>query len=302
MTDIPELLQPLNLIYYEYDALSNTLILDRQHTSDAAMELVSLTHLLQRHNIRYFIDKEQHLHIVDNPSWFKRAQYTLQTYIQRLFRQKPPIYLLSDKASDDAENIPVIAVRPIPSEIDFDLYDGVICTSKNALTAVDSFTKRWRYKAVYALAPQTAKTVKMLKGQLRFVGKSHYGDAFAEELIKPLQGKRVLYLRARHVASNLCTILNDNGVKCDEKVVYETSCRHFEQKITLPQHSIVVFSSPSTIDCFFKNADWDPSYTAIAIGQTTAHRLPEVITPYIAETTSIEACIRKAVSLRRKRS
>lgn len=152
---------------------------------------------------------------------------------------------------------------------------------------------------MYALAPQTAKAVKSLKGRLRFLGKSHYGDEFAEELIKPLQDKKTLYLRAKDVASDLCDILNSKGVLCDEVIVYETTCKQFDQKIVLPKNSIIIFSSPSTINCFFQNADWDPTYTAIAIGHTTAQYFPKEITPYIADTTSIDACIRKAMSVKK---
>jgi len=300
MTDITELLNPLNLIYYEYDAPSKTIILDRQHTTDAAMELVSITHLFQRHNIQYIVDNKKNLHIVRSPSWIKKLQYALASSIKLLINRQYDIYVLNDKEVDCAKNLPVIDINPISSEIDFDLYDGLIFTSKNALFSIESFTKKWKKIPIYALAPQTAKAVKKHKAQLRFVGKSHYGNTFAEELLKPLQGKKVLYLRAKNVASDLCEILNKKGVFCDEKIVYETTCRQFDQKIVLPKHSTVVFSSPSTIDCFFKNADWDSTYTAIAIGHTTAQCFPKEITPFIAETTSIDACIRKAMSLRQE--
>ncbi len=301
MTDITELLKPLNIIYYEYDKPSNMLILDQNYTSDASMELVSITYLLQQHHIPYIIDKQKHLHIVHSTSWINKLQHALSSRVKRMINKYYDIYILSDKEVDYAKNLPVIITEPLPSEIDFNLYDALIFTSKNAVLAIDSFNKAWKQKPVYALAPQTAKTVKMLKGQLRFVGKSHYGNTFAEELLKPLKGKRTLYLRAKNVASDLYDLLNAKGIVCDEQIVYETSCKPFDQKIVLPKNSIIIFSSPSTIDCFFKNADWDTTYTAIAIGHTTAQCFPQEITPYIAETTSIDACIRKAVSLQRKR-
>ena len=299
MIDISELLKPLNLIYYEYDNPSKMVILDQKHITDASMELVSITHLFQKHNIQYIIDKKKNLHIVHNPSWIKKIQYSLAPAIKRFIRRQYDIYVLSDKEVDYARNLPVIVTKPIPTKIDFNLYDGLIFTSKNAVFAIESFNKKWKQKPVYALAPQTAKAIKSLKGQLRFVGKSHYGDEFADELIKPLQDKKVLYLRAKNVASDLCGILNSKGVFCDEVIVYETTCKQFDQKIVLPKNSIIIFSSPSTINCFFQNADWDPTYTAIAIGHTTAQHFPKEVTPYIADTTSIDACIRKAMSVKK---
>lgn len=298
MTDIAELLKPLNLIYYEYDNPSNTLVLDQDHTTDASMELVSITHLFQRRNIKYIIDTNKNLHIVRNPSWIKKLQYALAPSIKRLIGKQYNIYVLNDKDVKFAKNLPVIEISPIVSEINFDLYDGLIFTSKNAVYAVDGFNKKWKQKPAYVLAPQTAKAVKSLKGQLRFVGKSHYGNTFAEELFKPLHGKKVLYIRAKNVASDLSTTLIDKGIFCDEAVVYETSCKQFDQKVILPENSIIIFSSPSTINCFLQNVDWDPSYTAIAIGHTTARSFPKEIIPYIAEATSIDACIRKAISIK----
>lgn len=297
MKDISHLLKQSNLIYYEYDDSTKIVHLDQAYAKEASMELVSITHLLQKHRIAYMIDKKCNLHIMSTPSLFGRIIQGFKNILNKLVKKQTNIFILSDKDVDYAVSFPVSTITIIPSEIIFDQYDGVIFTSKNAVKAVDSFAQGWKNKPAYVLAPQTAKMVKKLKGQLRFVGKSHYGSGFIKELLEPLQGKRMLYLRAKDVASDISKLLNDENIKCDEVIVYETICKEFKERIVFPQGSVIIFTAPSMIDCFVKNADWDKTYTAIAIGNTTAQHFPEHITPYIAATTSIDSCVRKALEI-----
>ena len=42
---------------------------------------------------------------------------------------------------------------------------------------------------------------------------------------------------------------------------------------------------------------WDESFKAISIGHTTAKYFPSNITPLIADTTSLESCVKKAIEL-----
>lgn len=297
MKDISHLLKRLNLIYYEYDDSTKTVHLDQTYIKEASMELVSITNLLQKHGIEYMIDKYSNLHLMFTPSVFAKILYSCKQFLYKVTKRQKNIFILSDKSVDCAKSFPVSTITAIPSEINFDCYDGVIFTSKNGVKAIDSFNQDWKKKPAYALAPQTAKMVKKLKGQLKFLGKSHYGSEFIQELIEPLQGKRILYLRAKKTASDIRRELNEKNIRCDEAIVYETICKEFTEKITFPKGSMIIFTAPSTIDCFLKNANWDESYTAIAIGNTTANHFPEYITPYIAATTSIDACVRKALEL-----
>ena len=291
-------LDALNLIYYEYDRRTCTLLLDRACAdSDYSMELVSITHLLQRHSINYVVDKGKNIVITDDGSYWARLKRGISNCVARMWRKAPEIYLLNDKKVKGAKNLPMFEIEPQVSAIDFASYDALIVTSQNALLSVDTMGSTWKTRPVYAIAPKTAQVVKQLGGHLRFVGKTKHGDSFAQELLEPLKGQRVLYLRGAKSVSNLTSILNENGVACDEAIVYKTVCKSYPEKIVLPKHATVIFSSPSTIDCFLKNAEWDESYRAIAIGETTARHFPSTITPVIADTTSLESCVSKAIAL-----
>ena len=56
----------------------------------------------------------------------------------------------------------------------------------------------------------------------------------------------------------------------------------------------IIFSSPSSVECFFKNYTWDESYKAVVIGKTTAKYLPSNVEYIISKETSIDVCIKLA--------
>ena len=205
------------------------------------------------------------------------------------------IYILSEKKVEGAVNLPVFEINFIRQDIDFSSYDALIFTSKNALYSIDSFSRDWKNIPSYAIAPQTAKIIKELGGRLEFTGVTNHGDKFALELLELLKNKKVLYLRGAKVVSKLAETLNSNQIKCDEAIVYESSCKILSKESAPPKNSKIIFSSPSTIKCFLNNFEWDSSYKAIAIGKTTAKYFPPYIIPAISDTTSLEACVQKAL-------
>lgn len=207
------------------------------------------------------------------------------------------IYILSEKKVNGAINFPVFEINFKANDIDFNSYDALVFTSKNALYSIDSFTEKWKNISSYAIAPQTAKIVEDLGGKLEFTGVTNHGDKFALELAPILKNKKVLYLRGAKVVSKLTDTLNNNGVMCDDAIVYESACKIYKTKQALPKNSIIIFSSPSTIDCFLKNLPWDDSFKAISIGKTTAKYFPSYIKPIISDDTSLISCVKKAQEL-----
>lgn len=292
------ILEPLNLIYYEYDEKMNLLILDKsgpkEHTFN---ELMKITYALSSHDIDYFVDENKSIVISSRDTIFNKLKRYFKSIISNVKNKQMDIYILSDKKVKWAKNLPIFEIQAIKQDVDFTSYDALIFTSKNAIYALDSIDETWKKKPAYVIAPQTAKIVKHLNGNLKFVGKEKHGDEFALEIVKKFKHQKVLYVRASKVVSDLVGILNTNDIVCDELIVYETVCKQFHEKIELPKNSTIIFSSPSTIECFFKNISWDESFKAIAIGNTTAQYFPKNIIPTIADTTSLESCVRKAIEL-----
>ena len=204
------------------------------------------------------------------------------------------IYILSDREFKGAINLPVIGIRYFELGIDISTYDALIFSSKNGVLALESSGVEWREIPAYSIGRGTSLVIKELSGNLVYEAKNSYGDNFAHEIKDSLEGKRVLFLRAKVVSSNLNTILKESGVLLDEYIIYETICNNCNKLKTPDDESVIIFSSPSTIECFFKCFEWDSSYKAVVIGKVTASHMPNGVDFFISESQNIPSCIKKA--------
>ncbi len=206
------------------------------------------------------------------------------------------IYLLSDTFHEGVVNLPQIKVTCRDIELDLLSYNALIFSSKNGVKAIDKINKKWRKIPAYAIGKPTAKAIENLDGNLVYTSNFSYGDDFAQEILPKLKGKKVLFLRAKKVLSDLENILKKSNIDLISKVVYETTCREKTTKKLL-KHSVIIFTSPSTANCFFNNYKWDKSYKAVCIGKVTAKALPNEISLHVSKTQTIEACITLAKTL-----
>ena len=202
------------------------------------------------------------------------------------------IYLLSNQKYPNVENLEVFQIEYIKSNIDLSIYDALIFTSKNAIYSLDSFNKNWKKIDSFAIAPKTANIIKEMGGKVVFTGITSHGDEFAQELITLLKNKKVLYIKALKTVSNLVKILKENDVLIDELVTYQTSCK--KSNSSLEDNSVFIFTSPSSVECFFNQYKWKDNYKAIVIGKTTAKYLPKEVDYTISSETSIDECINRA--------
>ncbi|MFW2378301.1 uroporphyrinogen-III synthase [Aliarcobacter butzleri] len=205
------------------------------------------------------------------------------------------IYLLNEQKHEDVENLEVFQIEYIKSDVDLKKYDALVFTSKNGVKAINSFNQDWKNIPSYAIAQKTANTIIKLGGVVEFIGNSGHGNDFAYELKNVLKDKKVLYVKALKTVSNLSNILKENGIFLDEIIAYKTSCK--KSNIILEEDSIFIFTSPSSVECFFKQYLWKNSYKAIVIGKTTAEFLPSNINYEISSQTSVEECIKLAKQL-----
>lgn len=207
------------------------------------------------------------------------------------------IYLLSNQKFEDVINLEVFKINYINPNIDFNKYDALIFTSKNAIYSLNHYDINWKTIPSYVIAPKTAEILKKEKANLVFTGKQSHGNEFAKELIPLLKSKKVLYVKAKKTVSNLVEILKQNNIDLDEVIAYETICNKSQIK-KLKKDSIFIFTSPSSVKCFFNQYNWDKTFKAITIGKTTSKYLPNDIDYTVSSQTSIQECIKLAKSIK----
>ncbi len=201
------------------------------------------------------------------------------------------IYLFSDKHYEGVEHLPLIEIVFYDKKLSLESFDAIVFTSKNSVEALDRLTQQWKTLESFAIGEATASCIVQKGGTLVYTSKSAYGDDFAYNLIPLLQGKKVYFPRAKEIVSSLPDIIVAGHIELIQEFLYETHCLNYLKEDAPKQHSTLIFTSPSTVACFFKNFDWHESYKAIAIGHKTASSFPLHVNCQIAKQQTIEACI-----------
>jgi len=203
---------------------------------------------------------------------------------------EPPVYILSPVIVDGALNLPIIKTRFLDAAIDIDDFDVLIFTSKNGVEALDRLGVDWKRKPSIAIGEATAEKIKKLKGRVSFVSNEAYGDELAKEITKRYRFLKFLYPRAKEIASNLPEILRGKGSDITEVVVYETTCS--DESLNPPvDGSVILFSSPSTVKCFFQKFGWNDSYKCVAIGKTTASAIDFCDKVFVSPKQTLESAV-----------
>ncbi len=207
--------------------------------------------------------------------------------------EKFKIYLLNNEKYEGVENYPVISFSPLISSIDLNEVDYLIFTSKNAVRITDSITNKWKKIPSIAIGKATANEIQKLGGIIEYQSNSGYGEKLAKEIDKIYNNKIFLWLRPKKVVTNLNEYIKNNTLK--EQVIYETKCSNPKKELKKP--SIVIFTSPSTVNCFAKLNNFN-NIISIAIGKKTKKVLEKytenIKTP---QTPSINECIKLAKKL-----
>ncbi len=201
------------------------------------------------------------------------------------------IYILSDTDIQGAKKLPLIKQRYFAPKVDLSVYDYLIFTSKNGVKAINHYTDSWKTIPSLAIGKATAKMIEQLGGKVVFVAKSFYGKDFIKEVAKRFKDAKILYLRPKKVATNIAALAKELGLDIKEVIVYETLCQECDKLKPPPKGSTIIFSSPSTIECFFHCFEWDSSYKAVVIGKKSASAMPKNISYELFEQMSLQEIV-----------
>ncbi len=204
------------------------------------------------------------------------------------------IYLLSPTPRSGTVPLPMISFTLTAKEIDFSYCDTLMFSSKQAVVSANTIDVGWREYPVIAIGSATKAMVEKLGGTVLYHPKEFYADTLAEDIKEKFSDRKILYLRPKEVSFDSKGYLAKYGITLQEQVLYETSCVEYTSVDTPSKGAIIIFTSPSSIHCFFKNFEWDSSYRAIIIGRATQEHLPDGIEFYISTVALIDSCIAKA--------
>ena len=198
-------------------------------------------------------------------------------------------YLFSTSSHTDATSINSLDITLFKPEIDFSQYDYFIITSKQASKVLKQYSGEV-LKPALCISKASAEAYKNIGGEVLEVGEG-YGDRLLDKIKAYPKSKKWLYLRAKVVASDFVGQVQDNGFDITEVIVYESRCSQDIQNIKIENDANLIFTSPSSVECFLKNHKIHSSMNIIVIGRTTAKLLPLNTDYKVSKETTIQACI-----------
>ena len=204
------------------------------------------------------------------------------------------IYLLSPLVKEGTISLPMIQFELVADHIAFGGSDLLMFTSKQAVVSANSIDERWKNYPTVAIGGATKKKIESLGGRVIYHPKDFYGKALASDIKAFFADQKILYLRPEEISFDSKAYLAEEGIFLAEQVLYRTTCQEYDTTLKPLKKSVIIFTSPSTIKCFFKNFDWDDSYTAVLIGTATQEHLPKGCRYVVADTPLIDSCIKKA--------
>jgi len=207
------------------------------------------------------------------------------------------IYLLSPISREGTIHLPMIRFSLLTSTIDLSICDTLMFTSKQAVRSAEALNPEWKKYPCLAIGSATAKEIESLGGKVDYQPKSFYGETLSQDIITQFHDKKILYLRPKEISFDSKDFLSKEGLEIEEQIIYETSCIRYNKKDKPGKNAIIIFTSPSTIRCFLKNFEWDESYVAVVIGESTRIHLPTDAYYEVADVPLIDACIAKAKSV-----
>ncbi len=193
-------------------------------------------------------------------------------------------------------HVPVLSIHFLTPLINFVDYDGIIVTSKQGALALKHYSPDWGRVHVVCVGEATAHAMKQL-GAVHVTIADGYGDTIFDAIKTNQQQKKWLYCRPKMIASSWPARAREEGMIIDEVILYETACNEEMEESEIADNGVLIFTSPSSIECFLKHYELLPTHSIVVIGTTTQKALPFGIPSTLSERTSVESCVEKGRKL-----
>lgn len=208
-----------------------------------------------------------------------------------------PIFLVSATASTDTGviHLPILGTAWLRPFLDLSRYDGIIFTSKIGVDALERIDPSWKKLPVLCVGKATRQRAAAL-GAVVLDTADGYGDGVGELLRTHYRDKRWLYARPKIVASDFAEKAREAGIAVEEAVVYETVCRAEKVQAEVARNAVLIFTSPSAVQCYLTRFALGDMQTIVVIGRTTAEALKSRDV-HLAPEPTVAACIASAKQL-----
>jgi uroporphyrinogen-III synthase len=202
-----------------------------------------------------------------------------------------PIYLISKTPFPGVIHIPILKTNFLTPDIDFSVYDGLIVTSKQILKALAFYSEEWKLLPMIAVSEATAEVFKKAGGNVIAVANG-YGEAIVPIVLEHFSERRWLYLRPRVVASAWVETAREHEISLDEAVMYETECNDEMGEYEISSEGVLIFTSPSCVECFCKQRTILATQKVVVIGTTTQKALPLGVVSVLSTETSVGSAVK----------
>lgn len=212
------------------------------------------------------------------------------------------IYLIGKNRFKGVKNINLTRIKFHKFSVNLSEFDALIISSKNALKALQKAKILLKFSGVlYAVGQESANLAKRLGFKdIKSPAKS-YGIKLASEFKDELKDKKILYLRAEKIASNLDEILMNLSKNFSQIIVYKNEFKAPKKPINLSHPAVFIFSAPSAVRNFLTLYTLKSQDIAVCIGQSTALSLQEKVPNFknikMPEIPSIKNCVKMARNL-----
>ena len=207
------------------------------------------------------------------------------------------IYLFSISSHPNVTSVNSLAITFLKPQIDFSKYDYLIVTSKQTSESLkQQKTQEYIDKKALCVSVASAASYESLGGTVLDIG-GGYGDNLVDKIKNYPKDTKWLYLRAKVVASDFVEVCKNDGYDIDEEIVYESDCSQEILDIKVEDESTLIFTSPSSLNCFLKTHEISKKSKVIVIGKTTAKAVPKNIEYVLSNETTIESCMEIAFNL-----
>ena len=206
-----------------------------------------------------------------------------------------PIYLVSKTPYPGVNHIPILVTNLLHFKIDFLQYDGVIITSKEGINSI-LHLEHWKKLPLICVSKKTAEYAHK-HGAKNIIIADGYGESIPTYIKQFPKNMRWVYIRAKVIASDWTKQESKNDFILDECITYETFCNEVLDIDSIEENAILIFTSPSSVECYKKRFSFSPKNTLIAIGKTTKKSLEGLFEVYLSSEQSIESSLKLAKSL-----